>query len=188
MLFRSLALRIALEQQFGVTVGRTVRNIPVYGLVVASSDGQLGPNLHPSTADCLEGGRARAANTSPRLVARGQNTLVCGIDNGFFGPTGYRVTLDEFAQSLRRLPMDAASDREVVNHTGVVGTFDFALRPGPLPLAAIASAHPDLLASVRRLGVLTLPEAIEQQLGLRMVPMDVPRDIEVITSAHRPIL
>jgi uncharacterized protein (TIGR03435 family) len=185
------ALRIGLQEQYGVTVNHAVRDFPVYALVVASADGRLGANIHRSTVECLEGRRSRPVVFGPELHARGQLATLCGIDNSLFGPTGYRVSMAEFARSLHGFPMGTpldhvTADREVIDQTGLAGEFDFTLRLGPLPLALIASAHPDLSVGLRPFGVHTFAEAIERQLGLRLEPTEAPREVTVIASASRP--
>jgi uncharacterized protein (TIGR03435 family) len=190
-----LALRAALEQQYGIAIGRAVRQFPVYGLVLANAAGALGPNLRPSTVDCDEGHRMRpAVFDGPMLVERSKWKQPCGIDSTFFGPRGYRVTMAEFALSLRGFPIVAtpvdhvAVDREVVDQTGLTGQFDYTLQIGVVPLAAIATMHPDMLLPLRPLGIQTFPDAIEQQLGLRFVPTEAPREIAIIAKAHRPAI
>jgi uncharacterized protein (TIGR03435 family) len=44
--------RQILEERFSIKVRRETRELPVYALVVARSDGKLGPNLKPSSEEC----------------------------------------------------------------------------------------------------------------------------------------
>lgn len=179
------ALRTVLEQRFGIVLRRDVRDIPVMALI-QSTPHQLGPNLHPASEECLDGRRGRPFEASPSLIARGQLATLCGMDNGPRGFTGIKVTMAEFARSLHGFRLQAAGaglDREVIDQSGIDGQFDFRLDLGFLPFSAIATAHPGMAIGLGTLGVPTLPEAIEQQLGLKMVPMDAPREVMVIASA-----
>ena len=75
--------------------------------------------------------------------------------------------------------------RDVIDQTGMTGDFDFTLALGFLPLAAIATAHPSFAGGLGTFGVHTLPAALEEQLGLRLVQTKAARDIVVIASAQR---
>ena len=45
-------LRQILEERFALKVHRETRELPIYALVVARSDGRLGPNLTPTAPEC----------------------------------------------------------------------------------------------------------------------------------------
>lgn len=45
-------LRQILEERFALKVHRETRELPIYALVLARSDGRLGPNLKPSSDEC----------------------------------------------------------------------------------------------------------------------------------------
>jgi uncharacterized protein (TIGR03435 family) len=94
----------------------------------------------------------------------------------------------QFARSLRGFNMNPedliSSAREVVDQTGLSSVYDFQLNLGFMPLAAIASVHPDLAVGFGPM-VRTFPQAIEEQLGLRLVPSETPRDVVVIVTAEQ---
>src|SRR5581483_4755160 len=100
-----------LEDRFKLAAHVETREFPVYALVLARSDGRLGPNLHRSQlteADC----EARREHPSRELKACGAFTVpgdpVVGVPVsraiGFLGPV----------------------DRIVVDRTGLRGLFDIA--------------------------------------------------------------
>jgi uncharacterized protein (TIGR03435 family) len=179
------AIRVVLEGQYGMSIRRDVRLFPVYGLQVAEK-GRLGPNIRPSEAECFESQRDRLDTIGPSLHARGQQMQFCGVDHTIRGPKGYRVTMAALARSLRGFNMgpveSAVAEREVVDQTGLTGVYDFELSLGFLPLAVVASGHPTLAIGLGPM-IRTFPQAIEEQLGLRLVPADEPRDVVVIVTA-----
>jgi uncharacterized protein (TIGR03435 family) len=182
------AIRVALEAQFGLAVHQEQRLFPVYGLRVITP-GALGPNLRPATADCIEDYRSRPDVMGPSLHERGQVDIpLCGVDETIRGPKGYRVTLAEFARSLRGFGMgfvaDGVPEPEVVDQTGLTAVYDFQLNLGFLPAAAILTAHPSLDFGFGPM-VRTFPQAIEEQLGLRLVPSEAPREVAIVATAIR---
>lgn len=179
------AIRVALEGQFGISIRRDTRQFPVFGLQLAA--GALGPNIRPATADCIQDLRARPDVLGPSLHGRGEVRVpFCGVNHTIRGPRGLRVTLAEFARSLHGFNMTSDDEpaREVVDQTGLTGVYDFELNLGFLPLAAIATAHPTMAVGFGPM-IRTFPQAMEEQLGLRLVPSQEPRDIVVIASAKQ---
>lgn len=69
----------------------------------------------------------------------------------------------------------------MIDQTGLTGVYDFELNLGFLPFAAIATAHPRLGVGFGPL-IRTFPQAIEEQLGLRLVPTEAPREVLVVAA------
>jgi len=185
------AVRAALETQYGVRIRRETRDFPVFGLQPLIP-GSLGPNLHLTTTDCIEDYRTRPDIQGPSLRGRGQvNIPLCGVDDTIRGPRGYRVTVAELARALKGFnmdPEDLVSDaREVVDQTGLTGVYDFELNLGFLPAAAIASTHYQMARALWPLGIRTFPQALEEQLGLRLVPTEASREVAVIQTAQQAL-
>jgi uncharacterized protein (TIGR03435 family) len=179
------AIRVALEGQYRISIRHESRLVPVLGLQPVAP-GALGPNLRPASADCIEDIRQRTDLLGPSLHARGQVVVpFCGVDHTIRGPIGYRVTLAQLAGSLRRFGMapDDEPAREVIDQTGMTGVYDFELNLGFLPLAAIATEHPAVGIGFGPM-IRTFPQALEEQLGLKLVPSDTPRDVVVIATAQ----
>jgi uncharacterized protein (TIGR03435 family) len=185
------AIRAALEAQYGVMIRRETRDFPVFELQ-SLIPGSLGPNLHLTTVDCIEDYRTRPDIMGRSLRGRGQVDIpLCGVEKPIRGPRGYRVTLAELARALRGFnmdPEDLVSDaREVVDQTGLTGVYDFELNLGFLPAAAIASSHYQMARVMWPLGIRTFPQAIEEQLGLKLVPTDAAREVAVIQAAQQAL-
>jgi uncharacterized protein (TIGR03435 family) len=186
-----MALRQMLEGQFGLITHRETRTFPAYALTLANADGQLGSSLKPSTIDCFAGGsnprpNADLATLGPVLRQQLQTLRFCGIDNNFFGLRGTRVTMTELASEFHRTPFPLSPDRTIVDRTGLTGAYDFELRFGVLPIAAIGHAHPLFGKMLEPFGVRSVFTALPEQLGLKLVDTTVSREVLVIDQINRP--
>lgn len=180
------AIRVVLEGQFGLSIRRDTRLFPVYGLQPVQQ-GRLGSNIRPSTAECFDSGRERLDTIGPTLHAYGQQMPFCGTDSGITGIRGRRATIAQLARALRGFNMSPVQagvpEPEVVDQTGLTGVYDFDVNVGLMPLAAIASGHPNLGIGFGPM-IRTFPQALQEQLGLHLVPSDGPRDVAVIVTAR----
>ena len=185
------ALRQLMEGQLGLITHRETRTFPAYALVLASADGRLGPSLKPSTIDCFAAGpNARpdraASDVGPTLHRREELRRLCGIDNNFFGLSGARVTMAELAQDFHRSRYPLAPNREIVDRTGLTGAYDFELRFGAVPLAAIGQNNYHIGRLLQPFGIRSLFSALPEQLGLKLIDSTISRDVLVIDQINRP--
>jgi uncharacterized protein (TIGR03435 family) len=182
------AMQAFLEEHLGLTTHRETRKFPAYALVLNNKDGRLGPSLKPSTIDCVaSGANPRPATIGPVLRERYQRRRFCGLDDdSFFGLSVARMTMTEFAQALswRRGPIDPG--REVVDRTGLSGFYDFELRFGFLPLAAIGQANYQFGRVLAPFGIRSVFTALPEQLGLKLVDTTVSHEVLVIDQIDRP--
>lgn len=179
-----MLLRALLADRFKLSVHTETRELPIYALVMARSDGKPGPQLRRSDAAC--------DRTEPLLDSGIGPTPREGAPRcGFFGfapgtdlPKGrgglaFRgLTLAAFAQRL--VPMVRRSVRD---HTGLTGYFDgdfdfVAELPPPPPPPGLPSAFTDPFTSV----FTVLPE----QLGLKLDARRGPVDVLVIDRIEPP--
>jgi uncharacterized protein (TIGR03435 family) len=139
-----------------------------FALVVARSDGRLGPQLKKSTVDCVPPSPPDAAPpTRPSASSR------CGAR---FGPGTVEATgvaLDRFVNSLSGL-----AGGLVNNRTGLDGLYDLTLhfsspRLNPDPSVAADDA-PQFVT------------ALQEQLGLKLIPEKSMVNILVIDHIERP--
>ena len=187
-------VRTLLKDRFKLVVHRETRDTPIYALVRARADEQLGPNLKRSSMDCgpIRAQRAEATAAAARASggrvpvpsASGPNEqVVCGMRaSGRGGATlryrGGNITMAALAGALR--PYDG---REVVDRTGLAGEFDLDLQfsapptTGPIE-TGIPVAPLDDAASVFT--------ALQEQLGLKLESTRGPVELMVIDSAERP--
>jgi uncharacterized protein (TIGR03435 family) len=175
-----LMLQALLVERFKLAAHRETRQLPIYGLTTARSDGKLGPQLRPSSgADCANAPtRGATAVPDPNALPR------CGVFQ-FVGATAGNlrharirfVTMDQIAKNLE---ISLNLGRVVLNRTGLAGTFSLdleftAVSPTGSPDAAGAN---DSAASIFT--------ALQEQLGLKLEATRGPVDVIVIDSAQHP--
>ncbi len=161
-------LQALLEDRFKLKVRREIREIPVYELTVAKSGLKLQPlkegsctpfdELKPTPADQLCSAWSKRGDPASPVRAE------------FHGRS-----MDEVAVDL-----SGQLDRPVINTTGITGRFDFHLEYGAdltTPLWGPPPADPT--------GPSIL-SAIQEQVGLRLVPAKGPGIFFVIDSVERP--
>jgi uncharacterized protein (TIGR03435 family) len=167
-----LMFRTLLADRFHVIVHREVRELPVYALVLARSDGRLGAGLRHSTADC--------SNVPPPTSLpdpNGPPPAPCGLLQGTPGRLGFRgVTIGDFARS--GLVGLARVDRTVIDRTGLTGSFDIDVQWSVASAEPTPNAPPNSAPSIFT--------AIQEQLGLKLEPQRGPVDVLVVDRADKP--
>lgn len=113
-------LRALLAERFALEMHEDFRNVPAYDLVMARSDGVLGPNLRHSTIDC-DDPKVRAKSRVPRPDS---GLPGCGIIQ-----MPGRILAG--GASLMRIVGTLGTGRPVVDRTGLAVT-----------LTSISSGHP----------------------------------------------
>jgi uncharacterized protein (TIGR03435 family) len=188
-----LMMRSLLADRFKLKVHIERRTKPAFNLVLVR-EGQIGPQLKANTEDsaCAESSIKQTAGTAPTLKPtepspkRGLQlpSISCGTlgqisasspDKGRIG--GRRVTMERIAGFLKN-PFTGV-DRQVLDRTGLTGTFDFSLEWSPEPDITL---KPDQ-------AVATGPnflEALQKQLGLKLVATTAPSDLLVIDHIEHP--
>jgi uncharacterized protein (TIGR03435 family) len=164
--FREL-LQALLRDRFNLRSHSEVRPVPAYLLVMARSDGRLGPRLTPESVNCDD----------PEAVRKARENKAPGepLCNGVAGRNriwmrGMRI--GSLANSIASL-----LDRPVIDRTGLTGRYDFDLE------YLAVSGVPDPSDTSGRVSIFT---AVQEQLGLRLQSEDVPLEILVIDRIDRP--
>jgi uncharacterized protein (TIGR03435 family) len=190
-------LRVLLEVRFKLKTHVETEQTGAYELVVAPG----GLKIKAVTSGSCDMPPARPGvpllNGRPRVESPPANVAVvrsaakppCGVSNGPNGPNwvsvGGEATLGELTQMLRvRMGVGVG----VTDTTGVTDKFNWDLEsavdenaPGqPAPFWTGGAADRDVPRAP------TIFDALEQQLGLRLVPVQVPREYLVIDSIQRP--
>lgn len=205
-------LRQILEERFALKVHREKRELPIYALVLARSDGRLGPNIKPSSEECSTrmatraGGPGRDGRGGPPPDARGGPPLdgrgrvgvgggppplpdfdappQCGQRMGGFGRIrAGGQTMAQFADAI-----SGTAQRVVIDKTGLTGYYDIALNYTPsgdqLPQGPPPPGAPPL-PPIDPDGP-TFFTAIQEQLGLKLDNQRGPVEVVVIDSIDQP--
>jgi uncharacterized protein (TIGR03435 family) len=168
----ALMLRALLAERFRLVVHTESRTLPIYALMLARADGTFGPQLR-QVQEC---GPSAAANPTPSLP----KAALCGGRGGTghltFGGIPLSMGLANNSFLLREVR------RIVVDRTGLSGAFegslDWAPSEPPNQLDALAPPPPPDGASIFT--------ALQEQLGLKLVPSTGPVDVVVIDKIERP--
>ena len=146
------------------------REVPAYSLVVARTDGRLGPRLQPAVIDCRQAGTQQPRPGADVLIdAEKRCDLVSG--SGFM--VSGSAPLDQFANLLF-----AWAGRPVINATNLNGRFAIDLRFSIPPHGAEPAG-----------GTVNAPEiftALREQLGLKLEPSSTEVKVLVIDQMERP--
>ena len=152
-----------------LVVHRETREMDAFALVLANSDGRLGPNLKKTAADC-----ASALGTTMqfnRVASATPTSQACGIQTAE-GP-GRIIAIGVDMAAIGALI--APSQRPVVDRTGLTGRYDINVTytPEPFSAAALAARNGTPMPGVDPNGP-PLVTALQQQAGLRLQPARAP--------------
>jgi uncharacterized protein (TIGR03435 family) len=194
---KRLMLQSLLADRFKLAFHYESRQRPVYALMTVKP-GKLGPQLRPptggSTCETFSTGLTErsslhadsgAAPGSPSGAAMSAlQEYPCGRVVGgllpkefnHFWSGGRRVTLAMIAASLGDMDL---FDRPILDRTNVPGTFDFTV-VWNTPTQNLSSNVPNDTSKV------SLIEALQEQLALKLVPQTAPVDVLVIDHVERP--
>jgi uncharacterized protein (TIGR03435 family) len=205
-------MRQILEERFALKAHKETRELPIYALVVARSDGRLGPNLKPSSPECTtmmsQRGRGPAPSPDGRggvMVSRGgpppdgrggrgradgpapfdfDAPPVCGQRGGGFGRLrAGGTTMADFATMI-----SGTAQRVVIDKTGLTGYYDIALTYTPagdqLPQGPPPPGAP-APPPIDPDGP-SFFTAIQEQLGLKLENQRGPVEVVVIDSIQQP--
>ena len=174
-----LMIRSMLTRTFKLQVHTEAREVPIYALILARSDGRLGAGLRPLGDQCNAGSPADAAQRA------GAN---CGLRAGP-GKIAGRAPMRLLVSNIG---LGRFLDRPVVDRTNLTGNFDVALQwiptPDQMPDRLRGNTNIDQL--LRNAGVSTdapsLFTAVQEQLGLKLESQIGKVDVVVIDRIERP--
>jgi uncharacterized protein (TIGR03435 family) len=175
-------LQSLLAERFKLKAHRETREMPVYELVMARSDGRTGPKLVPSSTDCAAVAAARRGGgpPGPPALAPGQR-MQCGMRIGPGTISAGGMSLAMFANGIA--PMVG---RVILDRTGLTGNFDIDLEwtPDRMPQGGPPPGGPDL-PPIDPNGP-SIFTAVQEQLGLRLESTRGPVDVLVVDSVEPP--
>jgi len=173
-----VVLQNLLADRFKLVVHREMRDSPIYALVLARTDGRLGPQLKVSSTDCAAMiAAARASGVPPAPPAGGGPQ--CGTRMVAGRMLTSSTTMSDLARNLSPI-----AGRSIVDKTGLTANFDLDLKWTPEPPPGAAGADAPRPAGDDTVSLFT---AIQEQLGLKLDPQRGPVDTLVIDSAQRPV-
>jgi bla regulator protein blaR1 len=180
---QQVAIRNLLKDRFKLVTHQETRELPVYNLVLARSDGRLGPALKESSAECqavareyLQALRQGAPTQAPPAAVARCTSSQPGI--GMFTMNGASL-----GALVNLLPQFV--ERQVIDRTGLTGIYDLTLKWTPeaipsligLPQAPLPPADPD---------VPNIFTAVQEQLGLKLEAGRGPVEVVVIDHIEKP--
>jgi uncharacterized protein (TIGR03435 family) len=172
-------LRSLLEERFQLQTHVKKEELPIFALVLARSDGTLGPRLRRRTTDCAVD---RSATREPANLFNPTPAERRACDRRI-GPGTLMASGATMTNIISALPILVPGlNRVVVDNTGLTGQFDVDLT-WSFETTADALGVP---FSSRDLNAPSVFTALQEQLGLKLESRKGPVDILVIDQIEHP--
>ena len=188
-----------LKDRFQLATHLETREQPIFHLVMARSDGRLGPDLKPSSAECqatLAERQAAAKRGDPPTPLPGMpggpplpnanGAQPCGF--GSNSPGLFRFSGRSIAQFVPTL--SDLTGRPVIDKTGLTGLYDLTLKfafegrmPGIMGPLGVPPGAPPVDPDAP-----SLSAALQEQLGLKLEGARGPVEVVVIDTFEKPTL
>lgn len=198
-------VREALEEKLQLKTHIEKRNFPVLALVMAREDRAFGPRLRVASRPCFDLQQWIAAGQPRDQLPEWRRVPPCGgVHDSSLGWTQHSsVTMQAFADYLRDYvrgwiltPREtparvgphlvaALKAPDIIDRTGLRGRYDFEFSAF-YPTAALMSRFPFLKSVFEPMGFTSIPRALDEQLGLKLVEAEAPYDVIVIDEAEQP--
>jgi uncharacterized protein (TIGR03435 family) len=188
-------LRSLLADRFKLKAHTESRELPTYDLVLARSDGRLGPDLKPSQSDCskpdevlAEQGAALAKGDVASFVGKPRPCSVATDPSG--GPLNLLLRGD--GQEMKSLAeiLWQFTGRPVRDKTGLTGRYDFALKLDLQMMLALAQKLganvPAAAANIPQAEGSSLMTALNEGLGMKLESTRAPMHVLIIDSVEAP--
>jgi uncharacterized protein (TIGR03435 family) len=196
-----LMLRGLLAERFKLKVHSETRETQVYALVLARSDGKLGPKLSKSTDDCekilaerraaAQAARAGGAGPVPFTMPGPNEKPVCTISMRMApvsnGPPGLVFRGGGQPMQVLASQISGSVNKLVIDRTGLTGLYDFELQfsmAGQMPLTTQGAGSTNTPTAPIDDGP-SMFDAV-RELGLKLESERGPVEHLVIDSVERP--
>jgi len=194
-----MMLRGILADRFKLKAHAETREVPVYNLVLARSDGKLGPKMKASTDTCpdfkeqqqkmLEAIAKGGVSALQSLMGKPGENKPCSMTQIPPSPDNLALGFKATGQSLELMVtlLTQLSGRPVINKTGLTGPYDFELS---ISLQALAALYQELGVTLPLPP--NLPEGpalmttIQEDLGLKLDSQRAPSEVLVVDGAELP--
>jgi uncharacterized protein (TIGR03435 family) len=175
-------MRKLLAERFGLVYHEETREMPIGVLVLARSDGRLGPKLSQSATDCQALFAARRGGGPPPALPGFGEKMQCGFRVGPGTIAGGATQLSQLAQFLSQ-----NMQRIVVDKTGLTGNYDFEITytPDQMPNFNGAPGTPPGVPPIDPNGP-SLSTALQEQLGLKVESQRGPVTMFVVDKVSPP--
>jgi uncharacterized protein (TIGR03435 family) len=170
------ALQQLLADRFSLVVRRETRELPVYALTMARSDGRLGEQMKRAALDC-NAARAEAQKTG---IIPPDAKRLCFVQGRVGGIRIGGAPLSDFAAML-----STRLQRTVIDRTGLSGAWDLTLTytPEPQQIAKGAGSPLEPALDVDPNGP-SIFTAVQEQLGLKLEALSAPVAVLAIQRAE----
>jgi uncharacterized protein (TIGR03435 family) len=189
-----------LKDRFQLATHLETRELPIFHLVLAHTDGRPGPDLKPTPADCQATVAARDAALQAAAAGRGAPPPMPPLgDLKAPPPCGFgRLLTGDVAVSGRTIAQFVTTlsewvGRPVIDKTGLTGLYDFTLKFAPEGVRAAGPMGPTLTLRSAQVPAApvdpdapSLSTALEEQLGLKLESARGPVEVVVIDRLERP--
>ena len=187
-----------LIERFKLKAHTEPREMRVYDLVVARSDGRLGRDMKPSKSDCsnadeLNAKRAEglAKGDLSAVMPKPGEVMTCTIaPNVAGGPAN--ISMHGDGQEIKQLieVLTPFAGRHIRDKTGLTGRYDFDMKLDLQAVLALARGMgvnvPAAAANIPQSDGASLMTALNEQLGLKLDSARAPVDVLVIDSVEAP--
>jgi bla regulator protein BlaR1 len=157
-------MRPVLADRFSFAAHREIRELPVFDLLVTKG----GPKLKEATPGDTypDGLKDNQGQSSPGMMRIGRGTVDCQA-----------IPITSLLEILTQL-----SGRTVVDKTGLTGKYDIKLRWAPED----SHPSPDAEGGGAEVPVVDFFTAIQEQLGLKLIPAKGPVNTLVVDRVEKP--
>ena len=178
-----------LADRFKLKVHRENKEMPIYALVLARSDGRLGKQIEPSTVDCTAqrgrgagpgAGRGGPGGPPPAPPQPGERPQ-CGMFMGIGSVGAGDVPIQQLAQLL-----SGRVQRIVVDKTGLTGRYSFNMEFTPDQMPPPGATPPGVQLPAINPDGPSIFTALQEQLGLKLESTRGPVETLVIDSIEQP--
>jgi uncharacterized protein (TIGR03435 family) len=171
-----LMLQLLLAERFKLVLHRDSRPLPGFALTMGKAGAS---KLKKAGGSGSTGCRFAPQYTDAELLARRQALTQAGknpfiVQSYLF--TCQNMTMGAFAESMRSMPN--ANFDTVADRTGLMGEWDFSFKYSSQPPLIAADAEIDGES-------ITLFDAVDKQLGLKLEAARVPTPVIVVDSVNR---
>jgi bla regulator protein blaR1 len=185
---RLVAIRNLLKDRFKLVTHTETRELPIYNLVLARSDGRLGPAIKESSAECQAAAKKYVEAVRGGAPTQAPPAAVAQCVSSLPGAGAFSANGASIGSLVNWLPQFVG--RQVIDRTGLTNLYDFTLKWMPEPAIGtsplgLPPQGPQPPADPDAPDILT---ALQEQLGLKLESGRGPVEVIVIDRLEKPTL